>query len=79
MDEATVRQEVMLAFSRVLGCELGEFDNFFDLGGDSQKAVELIETVSERFGIYLEFALLLDCPSPAELSGRVLGKLGRAR
>jgi len=78
MDEATLRRDINQFFSNVLGCEVGEFENFFDLGGDSLKAADLIEAISSHVGIKLEFALLLDCPSSAEMSGRVLQKLRRA-
>ncbi|MDT1064079.1 acyl carrier protein [Paracoccus sp. CPCC 101403] len=78
MDEPTLRRDINRLFSQTLGCEVGDFENFFDLGGDSLKAADLIDAISAHVGINLEFALLLDCPSSAEMSGRVLQKLRRA-
>ena len=57
------------AFALVLGLDrVGADDDFFELGGDSLSAVELLGVVSERLGRELSAADLLEAPTPATLA-----------
>ena len=59
-------------FAQVLGLEgVGAADDFFEIGGDSLSAVEVLVGLSERFGIELSAADLLEAPTPAALVARV--------
>ncbi len=58
-------------FARVLGLDrVGADDDFFELGGDSLSAVELLTGLSDAFGVELSVADLLESPTPAALAGR---------
>ena len=58
-------------FALVLGLDrVGADDDFFELGGDSLSAVELLAGLSERLGAELAVADLLEGPTPAGLAAR---------
>jgi amino acid adenylation domain-containing protein len=62
------------AFARVLGLErVGADDDFFELGGDSLSAVELLAELSARTGAELSAADLVEGPTPAALGARSKG------
>ena len=62
-------EEVARIFCRVLCVDdIGRHDQFFDRGGDSLRAVEVIERVKERFGLSLSMDTLLENPSVAGLA-----------
>jgi thioesterase domain-containing protein/acyl carrier protein len=66
------------AFEQVLGIEpVGLDDDFFDLGGDSLAAVELLAALSQRFGVELPTSTLLECATVDELSKRLVSGRGR--
>lgn len=70
-----VEAEVAGIFARALGREkVGTCDDFFEIGGDSLSAVEILAAISERFGIELSAADLLEAPTPAALGGRVAAR-----
>jgi amino acid adenylation domain-containing protein len=72
--EAAIAQ----AFALVLGLgsdQVGADDDFFDLGGDSLSAVDLLATLRARTGQELSVADLLAGPTPASLAERV-GRAG---
>jgi amino acid adenylation domain-containing protein len=64
----------------VLGVErVGIRDDFFDLGGDSLLAVELIAKIARRLGADVPVAKLFDAPTIADLAEHVDGSRGEAR
>ena len=59
------------AFALVLGIDrVGADDDFFELGGDSLSAVEILTITSERLGVELTAADLIESPTPAGLAAR---------
>jgi phthiocerol/phenolphthiocerol synthesis type-I polyketide synthase E len=51
-------------WAEFLGSEdVGPDDDFFDLGGNSLSAVELMTAIRERLGIEMSIAMLLDAPT----------------
>lgn len=57
--------------------KVGVDDNFFDLGGDSLAAENLILAVQKRFGVDLQTSALLEAPTPREL-GEMIVRARRA-
>ena len=53
---------------------IGIHDNFFAIGGHSLKALLLIESIRERFGIQLPMTTLFQKPTVAELCGYLDGQ-----
>lgn len=65
-------EEVASIFAAELGiASVGLDDNFFDLGGDSLMAENLVLSVQKRFGVGLQTAVLLEAPTPRELAALV--------
>ena len=65
-------RELAELFAAVLGVErVGLDDDFFEIGGDSLGAVELIAGISERFGVDVPTTTVLDAPTVAELAPRL--------
>lgn len=65
-------------FEHVLGVDrVGLDDDFFELGGDSLAAVELLAALSERFGVDLPVSSLLEHSTVEELSARLLHGRGQ--
>ncbi len=70
--EATIAE----AFSEVLGIgAVGRDDNFFDLGGHSLKAAELVARIQQYLGFELRLASLLAAPTVRELAVMIQQKL----
>jgi acyl-CoA synthetase (AMP-forming)/AMP-acid ligase II/acyl carrier protein len=66
-------------FSRVLRLDdIGRGDQFFDRGGDSLRAVELLERIQESFGVSLTMDDLLESPSVAALAKLISQSAGLA-
>ena len=62
-------EQVARIFCEVLRVDdIGRNDQFFDRGGDSLRAVELLERVKERFGVSLSMDVLLDNPAAEALA-----------
>ena len=62
-------------FAQALGRErVGLADDFFELGGDSLSAVEVLVTLSEQSGVELSAADLLEAPTPAALAARIASR-----
>jgi acyl carrier protein len=70
----TASSDVMLGavlemWREALGADdLGPDDEFFELGGDSLSAVQLMGRIRERFGVEMSIAVLFDCPTARELT-----------
>ncbi|HKY09307.1 MAG TPA: AMP-binding protein, partial [Candidatus Binatia bacterium] len=56
-------------WSKVLGVDrVGRSDSFFDLGGDSLRAMQVISRVRDVFGTEVPYATFFDAPTVAELA-----------
>ncbi|GAA3836685.1 hypothetical protein GCM10022226_68320 [Sphaerisporangium flaviroseum] len=65
-------------WSDVLGIEpVGTRDNFFDLGGDSLVALQMLALVKKRFGIAVPTVMLFEAPTVHTLAG-ILDEKGAA-
>ncbi len=72
--QATGEREEKLvnAFKKILKTdEIGLDDSFFDLGGNSLKALALIIEIEEQFHFRATFKLLFKHPSPRNLLGQI--------
>jgi acyl carrier protein len=59
-------------WQEALGVEtLGPEDEFFELGGDSLSAVQLMRRIRERFGVQMSIGVLFDCPTVRALSAEI--------
>jgi acyl carrier protein len=58
--------------------ELGIHDNFFDLGGHSLKATQVISRVREALRLDLSLRVLFEAPTVAELASRVEQSISEA-
>ena len=54
--------------------QVGIYDNFFDIGGDSLLATQLIARVAETFHVNISLSTLFEAPTIAELSVSILQK-----
>jgi amino acid adenylation domain-containing protein/non-ribosomal peptide synthase protein (TIGR01720 family) len=61
---------VVAVWEEVLGCRLGIHDNFFLVGGDSIRAIQIAARLGER-GLQVTTRDVLENPTPAELAQRV--------
>jgi acyl carrier protein len=52
----------------ILGKPVQPCDNFFELGGDSMRAVELINTLEDRFGAEFDPTSIIDAEDMAALA-----------
>ena len=72
--QTPAEQELAEIWQRVLGVDrVGTSDNFFDLGGQSLLAVQVVYEVELRLGTLLPVSTLLQAPTIAELAGQLEG------
>ncbi|HXY94090.1 MAG TPA: AMP-binding protein [Acidimicrobiia bacterium] len=65
-------------YEQVLGVErIGLDDDFFELGGDSLAAIELLATIDEQFGVSVPAPVLLEAPTVAQLARRLVRRRAR--
>jgi len=59
-------------WQRVLGrSDIGPDDDFFALGGDSLRAIDLLAAVGEEFGMRLRWQMLFETSTVAQLAARI--------
>jgi amino acid adenylation domain-containing protein len=69
---STTEKELIEVYNKVLGqIQVGVDDNFFEIGGHSLMATQVVSIINERFGIKLSLADLLAEPTVAGLAKRV--------
>ena len=68
---ATEREKALIRIlETVLGISpIGTGDDFFDLGGDSLKAIEFVSKAQHE-GIHIELQNIYECPTVALLAGQ---------
>jgi acyl carrier protein len=70
-----LEQELLDLFTEMLGGhQLGIHDNFFDLGGNSLVATQLISRLREELDVEIPLRTLFEAPTVAELSVAVVAK-----
>jgi amino acid adenylation domain-containing protein len=71
-------EELAAIFCDVLSMQrVGLDDDFFELGGDSLAAVELVGAIEEHFGVPLSPSTLVEAPTVAQLARRVVHRRRR--
>lgn len=69
---STPTEEVLSAiWSQVLGVEVGRKHNFFEVGGDSLNATQIIVLTQKALGVVLTLNLFFESPTIAELCSRI--------
>ncbi|MFJ4622038.1 phosphopantetheine-binding protein [Streptomyces sp. NPDC088812] len=63
----SIEQELRDIWGKLLGVEVGRDDNFFDLGGDSLKVVEVVIEARKR-GVNFRSSAVFRNPTPALLA-----------
>jgi acyl transferase domain-containing protein/acyl carrier protein len=77
LDAAAVIDRLRPLWVHTLGTEtIAADDDFFDLGGDSLAAVDLMARVRDDFGVELSIALLVETPTLGELADLLETKIG---
>ncbi|MGZ9186651.1 MAG: phosphopantetheine-binding protein, partial [Candidatus Binatia bacterium] len=71
------QRAVATIFAEVVGVEqVGATDDFFDLGGDSLRAFQVISRIRARFDINLSIATVFAKSTVAELADEIVRALG---
>jgi amino acid adenylation domain-containing protein len=77
--QSATEQQLCGIWAELLGVEpVGVHDNFFDLGGHSLSAVQVVTRIEDRMGLEISVADLFDAPTVAELA-QVLAKQAGGR
>lgn len=69
--EDLLEQGLMNLFQELTGHPVGATDDFFELGGDSLKAIELVVHVEQHYGKSLAPAVLAEDSTPRRLAARL--------
>ena len=73
--DTDITEELRRMFTKVLGVEaVSEKESFFDLGGDSFFAIQLLEDIQQGFGLTLTFENLVQYSSLGELATYIYKK-----
>ncbi|WP_344327700.1 non-ribosomal peptide synthetase [Streptomyces macrosporus] len=67
----STRERVSDIWSSMLGCTVGESDNFFDVGGHSLSAARITGRVRKEFGIAIGLGAILNNPVLTDYADRV--------
>ena len=71
METAETLLAVTYAAGLIFGIEVGPDDNFFDLGGDSVSAIELVTRLEEALGREIDLIVLFDAQNFADFSAAI--------
>lgn len=75
-----IERELAGIWSDVLGVRpVGLHDSFFDLGGNSLSALQLVSRIRQSLAVELPLAWLFEEPAIAGLAGRILAQQGSTR
>jgi 3-oxoacyl-(acyl-carrier-protein) synthase/thioesterase domain-containing protein/acyl carrier protein len=70
--EKSIEQTCISIWQELLGCEqLDQKSHFFDLGGDSILALQVLSEIEKRIHVNLPLRTLYEAPTIAELSSRI--------
>lgn len=76
----TVPDAALTAYRQVLGNPaLTAQDDFFEFGGDSVQAMDVIAAIEETTGIQVSVGMFFRYPTAAELADAILAEPGPAR
>ncbi|HYR06828.1 MAG TPA: amino acid adenylation domain-containing protein [Longimicrobium sp.] len=71
--ERTPAEELVAdIWERILGVRPGVHDNFFDLGGHSLRATQVVSRIREAFGAEVPLRVIFEAPTVAELAARAV-------
>lgn len=71
-DDASIEDRLAAIWAEILGApQVGPSDDFFELGGNSLVAVELIGAIREAVGVRLPMRTLFESPTVAGLSAHI--------
>lgn len=66
-----VERVLLAAFTKVLGRDIGISESFFDHGGHSLIAINLVVEISESLHTSLRVSDIIECPTVASLAARI--------
>lgn len=70
---ASVTEQITAIYGRVLSNPaIRDTDSFFDVGGDSLMALELLDELEPAFGIEMSTSALFEYPVPADLAAHLI-------
>jgi acyl carrier protein len=73
--QVNTESDIALLWAETLGHpEVRPEDDFFELGGDSLTAVQLVSRLRDQMGVTLSVVELLDQPTPRKLAAAVAAK-----
>jgi len=76
---STLQTALLDIWSRVLGRRVGINDNFFDVGGTSLRAVQVIAAIKRELKHSLSIVSLFECPTVTLLAARFAAASGEPR
>ncbi len=73
-DTHSVADRIGLIFQEIFDVDVGNDDDFFDLGGDSLAGETLLSSIERDFGVALPLSILLEASTPGVLAGAVAAR-----